>query len=33
MIRRINKLKNVGRFTDLRSGSGNQHAFELRAVA
>jgi wobble nucleotide-excising tRNase len=28
MIRRINKLKNVGRFTDLRSDSGNQHAFE-----
>jgi wobble nucleotide-excising tRNase len=28
MIRRINKLKNVGRFTELRSGSGNQHAFD-----
>lgn len=28
MIRRINKLKNVGRFTDLRSGSGNQHEFD-----
>ena len=28
MIRRINKLKNVGRYTDLRSGSGNPHALE-----
>lgn len=27
MIRRINKLKNVGRFTDLRSQGGNQHEF------
>lgn len=27
MIRRINKLKNVGRFAELRSQSGNQHEF------
>jgi hypothetical protein len=27
MIRRINKLKNVGRFADLRSQGGNQHEF------
>ena len=27
MIRRINKLKNVGRFAELRSQGGNQHEF------
>lgn len=27
MIRRINKLRNVGRFTELRSQGGNQHEF------
>ena len=27
MIRRINKLKNVGRFAELKSQGGNQHEF------